>query len=67
MRIRSKFLVGAAIFAAAAMPSRWAPDAPVRAQAAAGIDPALFSGLRWRSAGPARGGRAIAATVAPNP
>ena len=25
-----------------------------------GIDPALFSGLRWRSIGPARGGRSIA-------
>ena len=28
--------------------------------AAATVDPALFSGLRWRSIGPARGGRSIA-------
>jgi len=30
------------------------------APASATIDPALFSGLRWRSIGPARGGRSIA-------
>jgi hypothetical protein len=30
------------------------------ARAGAGIDPALFSGLRWRSIGPDRGGRSIA-------
>jgi photosystem II stability/assembly factor-like uncharacterized protein len=30
------------------------------ARPAAGVDPALFSGLRWRSVGPARGGRSIA-------
>ena len=31
-----------------------------QAPAASGVDPALFSGLRWRSIGPARGGRSIA-------
>jgi photosystem II stability/assembly factor-like uncharacterized protein len=36
------------------------PERPLRAQAAPGVDPALLSGLRWRSIGPARGGRSIA-------
>ncbi len=36
------------------------PAPSLRAQAAAGIDAALLSGLRWRSIGPARGGRSIA-------
>ena len=37
------------------------PAAHVGAQApAAGVDPALFAGLRWRSIGPARGGRSQA-------
>jgi photosystem II stability/assembly factor-like uncharacterized protein len=32
----------------------------IRAQVSAGVDPALFTGLTWRSIGPARGGRSIA-------
>jgi photosystem II stability/assembly factor-like uncharacterized protein len=35
------------------------PPPVMRAQAAAGIDAALLAGLRWRSIGPARGGRSI--------
>jgi photosystem II stability/assembly factor-like uncharacterized protein len=38
-----------------------APAAATAGQQTAGIDPALFGGLRWRSIGPARGGRSIAA------
>jgi photosystem II stability/assembly factor-like uncharacterized protein len=36
-----------------------APPPSLRAQAAAGIDASLLAGLRWRSIGPARGGRSI--------
>jgi photosystem II stability/assembly factor-like uncharacterized protein len=36
------------------------PQASKAAGAADGVDPALFAGLRWRSIGPARGGRSIA-------
>ena len=36
------------------------PTPALRAQAAAGVDAALLAGLRWRSVGPARGGRSIA-------
>ena len=36
------------------------PAPTLRAQAAAGIDSSLLAGLRWRSIGPARGGRSIA-------
>ena len=36
------------------------PPPALRAQAAAGVDAALLAGLRWRSVGPARGGRSIA-------
>ncbi len=48
----------------------WTYSAPVAAQtatatpqavsAAAAVDPALYSGMQWRSLGPARGGRSIA-------
>lgn len=40
-----------------------APATPSRAET--GVDPALFAGLRWRSIGPARGGRsqAVAGTA----
>src|SRR5215510_8002676 len=45
----------------AAKPAMLAQAAPQAAsQAAAGIDPSLFGGLRWRSLGPARGGRSQA-------
>jgi photosystem II stability/assembly factor-like uncharacterized protein len=37
-----------------------AAQPPAAALPAAGVDPVLFSGLRWRSIGPARGGRSIA-------
>jgi photosystem II stability/assembly factor-like uncharacterized protein len=43
-----------------AFSTRSAPVAQAQA-AVAGIDQALFAGLRWRSIGPARGGRSIAA------
>src|SRR5690349_21628769 len=35
-------------------------DVVVTAQTAGTVDPALYSGMRWRSIGPARGGRSIA-------
>src|SRR5690349_4905982 len=34
--------------------------------AAAGFDPAIFSGLQWRSIGPLRGGRSIACAGSPS-
>jgi photosystem II stability/assembly factor-like uncharacterized protein len=34
--------------------------APAQAPAAASVDPSLYSGMRWRSIGPDRGGRSIA-------
>ena len=56
----------AACAAAIAMACLALTDSPrvLTAQAvppATGVDPALFGGLRWRSIGPARGGRSIAA------
>ena len=33
---------------------------PVAAQQGATVDPGLYSGMRWRSVGPARGGRSLA-------
>jgi photosystem II stability/assembly factor-like uncharacterized protein len=33
---------------------------PASAQAPAAVDPSLYSGMQWRSIGPARGGRSIA-------
>jgi len=37
-----------------------APAPALRAQAAPGVEASLLAGLRWRSIGPARGGRSIA-------
>src|SRR6188508_1240576 len=34
---------------------------PVSAQQGSTVDPGLYGGMRWRSVGPARGGRSIAA------
>ena len=62
MSIRSRVAaVLALVLAALFVPDRL-PDARPLAQpaAAAGVDGALFAGLRWRSIGPARGGRSIA-------
>jgi photosystem II stability/assembly factor-like uncharacterized protein len=49
-----------ALAATSASIDRPAAQAQSAAGPAAGVDPALFSGLRWRSIGPARGGRSIA-------
>jgi photosystem II stability/assembly factor-like uncharacterized protein len=49
----------AAVLAACLLASFAVPAAPLRAQGA-GVDPALFAGLRWRNIGPFRGGRAVA-------
>jgi len=47
--------------AAAVALTAWTYSAPVTAaQSAATVDPALYGGMRWRSLGPARGGRSIA-------
>ena len=35
-------------------------DVVVTAQSAGTVDPGLYNGMRWRSIGPARGGRSIA-------
>jgi photosystem II stability/assembly factor-like uncharacterized protein len=65
MRKRSiRTFVRAAIalaIVAAMMSPDWMPASSVRAQPApAAVDTALYAGLRWRSIGPARGGRSIA-------
>jgi photosystem II stability/assembly factor-like uncharacterized protein len=58
MLTRHALVVAAAIAAAVLfMP---VPAPALRAQAAPGIDATLLAGLRWRSIGPARGGRSIA-------
>ncbi len=49
-------LVGMVTIAGAA----WTSMAPAAAQGTAVVDPSLYSGMRWRSVGPARGGRSIA-------
>ncbi len=61
MPTRHPLVVVAAIVAlAAAVVLLPAPAPTLGAQAAPGIDAALLAGLRWRSIGPARGGRSIA-------
>jgi photosystem II stability/assembly factor-like uncharacterized protein len=64
MKLRMMTAIAAALLLAATLPL--APMAPhVHAQAGAApaqatVDPSLYSGMRWRSIGPARGGRSIA-------
>jgi photosystem II stability/assembly factor-like uncharacterized protein len=63
--MRTRFRVPAVpalVLAAALFVPDWFPQSRPLAQpaTAAGVDSALFSGLRWRSIGPARGGRSIA-------
>src|SRR5687767_6335780 len=41
------------------------PPPPAAQSAAVGVDPSLLTGLRWRSIGPARGGRSQAAAGSP--
>jgi photosystem II stability/assembly factor-like uncharacterized protein len=54
-------VVAAAIVATpVARPTRLQAQAPAAMAADAGVDPALLAGLRWRSLGPARGGRSQA-------
>jgi photosystem II stability/assembly factor-like uncharacterized protein len=53
-------LLGALPFSLPDSPAVHAQAAAAAAQPAAGIDPALLAGLRWRSLGPARGGRSQA-------
>ena len=63
MRNRFRFAVVLAFVAVAALSlPTWRPDSRPLAQPAAApqIESALFSGLRWRSIGPSRGGRSIA-------
>ena len=38
----------------------WCRWLPVSAQQGTTVDPSLYSGMRWRSVGPARGGRSLA-------
>jgi photosystem II stability/assembly factor-like uncharacterized protein len=51
--------ITAALFAIALSISLLAP--PAHGQAPGAVDPGLYSGMRWRSVGPDRGGRSIAA------
>ena len=46
--------------AAAVAFTAWTADVAVTAQSGATVDPSLYAGMRWRSVGPARGGRSIA-------
>jgi photosystem II stability/assembly factor-like uncharacterized protein len=47
------------LFVIALTVSSWAPA--LEGQASGTVDPSLYSGMRWRSIGPDRGGRSIAA------
>src|SRR3954469_25995110 len=69
MRSRSTVIrggLGLGLFVAAGLsgtldlPARVHAQAAVAAAPAAGVEPALLAGLRWRSLGPARGGRSQA-------
>jgi photosystem II stability/assembly factor-like uncharacterized protein len=65
-RLGAKAAIGTCVMALIGFATPIERSTPVHAQAAAAmlpstaIDPALFSGLRWRSLGPARGGRSQA-------
>ena len=54
-------LLASAYAGAAASPSRPKPEPAARPV----VDPTLFSGLKWREAGPFRGGRVAAVTGVP--
>jgi photosystem II stability/assembly factor-like uncharacterized protein len=58
MSTLKKFTMLASVAAVAL--ATWTADPTVSAQATATVDPSLYSGMRWRSVGPARGGRSIA-------
>jgi photosystem II stability/assembly factor-like uncharacterized protein len=59
--IRAAAFIGLVTIGAALPATDGLPAALTQSEArAASLDPALFSGLRWRSVGPARGGRSIA-------
>ena len=69
MRSRSTLIrggLGLAVMMALGLPAVLEPQGRVQAQAAvatapaAGVDPTLLAGLKWRSLGPARGGRSQA-------
>ena len=51
-----------ALLAAAAVTGGFysSPNLAAQAQATAEVNPSLYSGMRWRSVGPARGGRSLA-------
>jgi photosystem II stability/assembly factor-like uncharacterized protein len=59
-RVNLKVLSAAvALLWAFTAPGPWIAP-PLEAQTIAPVDPSLYSGMRWRSIGPARGGRSIA-------
>ena len=64
--LTDRLIAGAAVLIAVSLAAPWNRPPLVHAQAAAQpsaagtIDPLLFGGLRWRSLGPARGGRSQA-------
>ena len=49
------------VAATAAAATVWTVYEPLAAQPGGSVDPGLYSGMRWRSIGPARGGRSITA------
>jgi hypothetical protein len=48
------------VFAVGMLAAVLALQPVVPAQSSGSVDPSLYSGMRWRSVGPARGGRSLA-------
>jgi photosystem II stability/assembly factor-like uncharacterized protein len=64
MRLRISTVTAAVLLCASTLTVT--PVAPhLHAQTPATVDPSLYSGMRWRSIGPARGGRSIAVSGSP--
>src|SRR5687767_7211819 len=55
-----KVVLAICVLAASAPSTPVLRSQAVSAQASATVDPSLYSGMRWRSVGPARGGRSLA-------
>ncbi len=59
-RFAAAFTIALLTFASGARAPHLYAQAPAASASASSVDPALFGGLRWRSIGPARGGRSQA-------
>src|SRR5512132_3852519 len=66
MRNRSQFLVAAAVATATALAAAQTPAPRAAVPMMASVDPALFTGLKYRLVGPSRGGRVTTVTGVPS-